>query len=180
MKGRVKQWGTIWTKKCRKRFWKKEMEDLLRLLKEQDYKDFDNSKLLRDATKQFGHLSESHFILKPSEYTLIRDYLLSYLCINNASRAGAIAAYMKRSEVKNPFRQSEKKMTFTVLDHKTLGPAGPAILCMSLSTYRNLAIFSEKIRPFIYCLPEYRDYIFITTKGTMMESSQVTNQFNFF
>ena len=155
------------------------MEDLPRLLKGQDYKDFDNSKLVRDATKLFGRLSESHFILKPSEYTLIRDYLLSYLCINNASRTGAIA-YMKRSEVKNPFRQSEKTMTVTVLDHKTLGPAGPAPLCMSLSTYRNLAIFSEKVRPSVYCLPEYRDYVFITTKGTMMESSQVTDQFNSF
>ena len=151
MKGRVKQWATIWTKKCRKRFWQKEMEDLPRLLKEQDYKDFDNSKLLRDATKLFGCLSESHFILKPSEYTLIRDYLLSYLCINNASRTGAIA-YMKRSEVKNPFRQSEETMTFTVLDHKTSGPAGPAPLCISLSTYRNLAIFLKRLdHPSIVC-----------------------------
>ena len=42
----------------------------------------------------------------------------------------------------------------------------------------NLAIFSEKFRPSVYCLPEYRDFAFITTKGTMMESSQVTDQFN--
>ena len=126
------------------------MEDLPRLLKGQDYKDFDNSKLVQDATKLFGRLSESHFIIKPSEYTFIRDYLLSYLCMMYAiiplyaSRTGAIA-YMKRSEVKNPFRQSEKTMTVTVLDHKTLGPAGPAPLCMSLSTYRNLGVGGTSI-----------------------------------
>ena len=112
-----------------------------------------------------------------SEYVLVRDYLLSYLCLNNAQRTGAIE-WMLLTDVGKGYEKNGS-MAVNVLWHKKVRTAGPAILSMTHRVYNNLGIFLEKVRPQIALPPGHKQYAFVSwDEGKRLSSSRVTEQFN--
>ena len=58
-----------------------------------------------------------------NQYTLIRDFLLKEISINNANRSGALAN-MNLTEFQNSMKH-EKKLVILVRKHKTGAKHGP-------------------------------------------------------
>ena len=81
-----------WRKSCRKlvkdRFWEKRMDDMANLKTPQQIKVFDVSSVARTAVKTLGDFQDLPSGTMPSqpEYTVVRDYILTLICINNGSR----------------------------------------------------------------------------------------------
>ena len=170
-------WMKVYGRKCEIRFWKKQQEDLLKLIKPHEVRAFDQSKPIIKAEKMFGRLQTCTFQLSMSEYVLVRDYLLSYLCLNNAQRTGAIE-WMLLTDVGKGYEKNGS-MAVNVLWHKTVRTAGPAILSMTHKVYNNLGIFLEKVRPQIASPPGHKQYAFVSwDEGKRLSSSRVTEQFN--
>ena len=86
------QWLKVYQKKCDNRRWENKLEDLPKLLTPGDYRKFDTSYIVRKAVKLFNNLTVRSQKLKAREVTLMRDYLISYLCMDNGSRTGAIVS----------------------------------------------------------------------------------------
>ena len=86
-----------WRKSCHKlvkdRFWQKRIDDMVNLKTPQQIKEFDVSSVARTAVKTLGDFQDLPSGTMPSqpEYTVVRDYLLTLICINNGSRSGALA-----------------------------------------------------------------------------------------
>ena len=112
----------------------------------QQVKDFDVSTVARTAVKTLADFQNLPSGTMPSqiEYTLVRDYLLTLLCINNASRSGALA-----NMTLGEFRKSQEEdgcFVIKVKKHKTLMTHGPAKLVLSSSLHQWMNIFISKFR----------------------------------
>ena len=79
-----------------------------------------------------------------AEYTLVRDYLLSLLCINNGSCAGVLSN-MTVSKF-NRAKQEDSCFVVQVKKHKTFTAHGPASVVMTPSVYQWMLIFICKFR----------------------------------
>ena len=180
LKASMLQWLKVYQKKCDNRRWEKKLEDLPKLLTPDDYRKFDTSYIVRKAVKLFNNLAVRSKKLKAREVTLMRDYLISYLCMDNGSRTGAIASM--RLEDVDRAEERNGSMNIAVIDHKTLHGSGPVFLGMSKTNYRYLALFTEKVRPRLYSQPKAEEYLFISIEGkhqgAQMTSSNCTEQFH--
>ena len=83
-------------------------------------------------------LKKCHVIGAPKmqEFTNARDYILMYLCIDNASRTGAIANMTIR-EFQSAILQGDS-YRIMVLEHKTLATAGPACIVVQIELMEEL------------------------------------------
>ena len=91
-KEKMARWSSSLRKGCSKRHWEKMEEDLHSLISPEHIGEFERSKAARDAICLIGQLSGAHsVVLSQSQYTLIRDFLLVEISIDNANRAGALA-----------------------------------------------------------------------------------------
>ena len=86
LSAQVKLWNKSIQKLVKSRFWEKRMDDLSSLRKPEQIKEFDLSTVAREAVKVLGKFQEKSSVDAPSnaEYTLVRDYLLTLLCITMA------------------------------------------------------------------------------------------------
>ena len=92
LKASILQWLKVYQKKCNNQRWKKKLEDLPKLLTPDDYQKFETSCIVRKAVKLFNNLTVRSQKLKAREVTLMQNYLMLYLCMDNGSRTGAIAS----------------------------------------------------------------------------------------
>lgn len=79
-----------------------------------------------------------------ADYTLLRDYLISQIMIDNANRAGVVA-YMTVQEFQRARPQDDRHVV-RVLKHKTVNTHGPAQIVLTNHLYKHLKIFFEKMR----------------------------------
>ena len=79
-----------WMKIYGIRFSQKQQEDLLRLIKPHEIRTLNQSRPILKAEKMLGKFKTCTFQLSMSKYVLVRDYLLSYLCLNNAQITSTI------------------------------------------------------------------------------------------
>ena len=135
---------------------------------------------LREASKMFSRLSTSSFRVDERDFTNMQDYLLSHLCMQNASRTGAICN-MKIHEAKKSKRIGNT-MSVLVLDHKTLTEgAGPATLNLDPQVYKQLEIFIASVRPTVQSPSNHQMFVFVTgDEGKKLNTSQVSEQFSSF
>ena len=93
MSVQMTQWSKSYRKLVRDRFWEKRMEDLSKLRSPEQIQKFESSELARKAVSALGRFQAApeEILATQSEYTLVRDYLLNLICINNGSRSGALA-----------------------------------------------------------------------------------------
>ena len=122
------------------------MEDLTKLRLPQQIQEFELSELARKAVSTLGPFQEGpeDVVASQGEYTLVRDYLLTLICINNGSRSGALAnmsiGVFKNTQVVNDC------FVVKVKKHKKFTTHGPANLVLSATLYNWKKIFITKFR----------------------------------
>ena len=173
LKEKVGRWSSSLRKGCSKRHWEKMEEDLHSLISPEQIGEFERSKAARDAICLIGQLSGAHsVVLSQSQYTLIRDFLLVEISIDNANRAGALAN-MKVGEYKRATKHDEEYVVL-VTDHKTLQTHGPARVVLSSRLHSWMDIFLAEVRSKVPGVTGSLDKsLFLTWNGESMESSQI-------
>ncbi|PFX25826.1 hypothetical protein AWC38_SpisGene9516 [Stylophora pistillata] len=122
---KVTRWPTSLRKGCSKRHWEKMEVDLHALISPEEIEKFQRSQDARDTICLLGQLAGARSVeISQSQYTLIQDFFLVKISIDNPNRAGALAN-MKLGELNRASKQDEENVVF-VKDHKTLSTHGPA------------------------------------------------------
>ena len=100
------------------------------LITPEQVRQFEVSDLARKAVKLLEEYQEATgvFVLNQPDYIMVRDYLLTVLCINNGCRSGTLAnmtlqEFQSASEENGSFLVKVKK-------HKTLPPMALLTLCL--------------------------------------------------
>ena len=181
-KEQVHEWMSSYNKPIARRMWEKKAEDIDRLITPEQIRAFDVSEPARTVVKlieKYSATPDENSHPSQSEYTIVRDFFLTTLCINNAARAGPLAN-LTIGEYRNA-RQEGEQYVARVLNHKTLESHGPASLVISTNLYTWLAIFIRKMRYSLQGVSSTaEDRVFVSWTGKAMTSSMVSAQINSF
>jgi site-specific recombinase XerD len=173
----VKLWARSFRKNSMNRFWEKRMEDISTMRTPEQVKTFDTSEVARAAITILGEYKGKEEEISPTQpdYTSVRDYLLTVLCINNGSRSGTLANMTLRE-----FRQATKEddcFIVRVKDHKTFTTHGPVSVIFTASLYSYTQIFIEKLRNHLEGVSTDGDSaVFLSVTLKKMTSSHVGSQ----
>ena len=174
LREKLKRWSTSYKRESTRRRWEK-MEDVSALITPEHIHAFEQSTAARDAIILLGQLCGAHAIeITQAKYTLVRDYLLAQIMIDNANRAGVVA-YMTIQEYERA-KIHDDHYVVRVLKHKTVNTHGPAQLVLTKHLYSYLGVFIKEMRtqlPNMHsgtCSPP----VFLSWSGNSMESSQMT------
>lgn len=168
------QWCKSFHKLVKDRFWEKRVDDMARLKTPEQVKEFDSSDVARTAVKTLAHYQDCQAGKFPTqtEYTIVRDYLLTTLCINNGSRSGALSN-MTLGEFRQGFDQ-DGCYVVQVKKHKTFTCHGPVHLVLSLSLHQWMKIFIAKFRNVVASeSSEDSAPVFLTWSNRKMRASQI-------
>lgn len=113
-------------------------------------REFQQSQATRDAVILLGKLSGAHSMeIMQAMYTLVRDYLIAQIMIDNANRAGVVA-FMTVKEFQRA-RMEDDCYVVEVLHHKTVDTHGPAQVALTVRLYNCLDIFLKELRAKLPC-----------------------------
>ena len=127
LKENVARWSTSFRRSSAKRHWEKMEEDLNALISPEQ---FERSKAARDAICPLGKLTGAQNMdISQSQYTLLRDFLIVEIAIDNANRSGALAN-MKMGEFKKMKTEGDDSVIL-VKGHKTMSTHGLARIVWS-------------------------------------------------
>lgn len=172
LKEKVSRCSSSFAKSCSKRHWHKMETDRQLLITPKQIKEFERSKAARDAVCLLGQLSGAHATtISQSQYTLIRDFLLLQITVDNASRAEALAN-MKLSELKSVHKQGDE-FVVSIKDHKTIVTHGPARIVLSAKLHSWMQIFVAKVRPAACKSSDNDKCVFLSWTGEPLASSQI-------
>ena len=169
-------WISVYRKKQKKSRWQNDLRQLPQLFTLDDLHKLDLSEVVTYAKSVLGKA----FLMFPTmqAFATARNYLLMYLCLDNASRTGAIAN-MTLGEF-NASSLKKESYRIIVLDYKTLETAGSACIVAQAELMRefegNLALRNRLtgVRTLL------TDPVFISWTGSKMLSSMVSAQSNSF
>lgn len=106
-------------------------------------------------------------------YTLVRDYLIAQIMIDNANRAGVVA-FMTVKEFQRA-KMEDDCYVVEVLHHKTVDTHGPAQVVLTVRLYNCLDIFLKELRAKLQCSQtDVNMPMFLSWLGKNLQSSQVT------
>lgn len=102
---------------------------------------FEASNIARSAIEIMGEYEdyEGQLPLNQPEYTVVRDYLLTVLCINNGSRSGTLTN--TTLDEFNNVEEEDGCFVPKVKNHKTFTTHGPVHLVFSPTLYKYVQIF---------------------------------------
>ena len=112
-----------------------------------------------------------------SQFTLVRDFIITELVINNAQRSGVPASITLQDfmNAKRVDGEAGSNFMVAVTHHKTSSVYGPANICLSNSLYNWTRIYLDEVRSQVRGASEDgAAKLFITWNGADMTSSQVT------
>lgn len=175
----VTNWLAVYQKKSNLRKWETKMTQLGQLITANDMKLLDASEPAQRCRRICSELKAS--TSKPSlkDFCLLRDYIITNLCLDNASRTGALSN-MTLGEFENS-SPHESGTQVRVLMHKTVATSGPAILCFTASLKEatdSYVYYCRNKLEGIGCEPH--DAVFVSWCGNKMSSSMITSQLNSF
>lgn len=172
LRDKVSRWSSSFRQNCAKRHWEKMEEDFHALITPDQIKQFETSKAARDVVCLLGQLSSAHNIqITHAQYTLIRDFLLVEISIDNANRAGALSN-MTVAEYDRMAKESDEFVVL-VKNHKTVSTHGPARIVFSPKLKSWMDVFLREVRlKFTPSNTGPDKCIFITSSGEPMVSSQ--------
>jgi len=145
LREKLKNWSASYKRETTRRRWEKMEEDVSALITPDKVNDFGRSQAVRDAVIILGELSGAHHAeITQAKYTLVRDYLIAQIMIDNANRAGVVA-YMTVQEFQRA-RSEDDRHVVHVLQHKTVDTHGPAQIVLTNHLYNHLNIFLTEMR----------------------------------
>ena len=172
-------WISLFRKKQTKNRWKKDLKQLTQLFKAEEIQQLDSSDLVKYCQKTF---QEMRSVQKPPtlrQFSNARNYILMYLCLDNASRTGALA-----NMTVGEFKQAQLKngsYRINVVDHKTIGTSGPACIVARYELFQEMLVYFERMRNTLDGMRSLKsDPVFVSWSGKKMSSSMVTAQINSF
>ena len=181
-KEQVLEWMSSYNAPIAQRRWEKQLEDLEKLVTPKDIQEFDKSALARSAISTLGQcmgMSRENIQPTQAEYCLVRDYLLTTICINNACRSGPLSS-MTLGEFRKA-KDEGNQLVVDVLKHKTMKYHGPATVVLSSSIHKWLLAFVSFMRHRLTGVTrENEDRVFISWSAKDMTSSMITAQINSF
>ena len=175
LREKLRNWSASYKRDTTRRRWEKMEEDLSTLITPDKINAFDRSQAVRDAIILLGKLSGPHNIeLTQAQYTLVRDYLIAQIMIDNANRAGVVV-YMTIQEFKRARREGDRHVV-RVLKHKTDYAYGPAQIVLTSHLYNHLKIFVKEMRSRLpFKGQDHGDAkLFLSWGGNEMQSSQMS------
>lgn len=170
-------WICVYRKKQKKSRWENDLRQLPQLFTAEDMKKLDASEVVKSSK---ATLKRAIIMRAPrmQEFTNARDYILMYLCLDNASRTGAIANMtIKQFGAATLDGDSHRIM---VIDHKTINTAGPACIVVQeelMKEFREYFLIRNKLAD---VGTRRGDPVFISWTGSKMNSSMVTAQISSF
>ena len=151
---KLRRWSYSYTKETMRRRWEKHEEDVSVLITPEKIKDCDASQASRDAVIILGELGGNTVVeMNQSKYTLVRDYLIAQIMIDNVNCAGVVSA-MTVKEFQRA-RVEDERYVVRVLKHKTVDTYGPprVVLTKFLCSYIN--VFIKQMRPLLHAALSY-------------------------
>ena len=147
--------------------------------KPEEIKEFDNSQIIIMATRTLENSLMVHgFKINTQHFCLVRDYLLTSLILDNASRPGAIGN-MTLHEFSRAKRQNHGYVV-SVKRHKT-GYKGPANIACSKKVFTQLTNYLNGFRSKLEGIGlAPNEKVFVSWNGGAMTSSLITMQMGSF
>ena len=168
-------WISVYRKLAKGDKCKKDMGQLEQLLTSADFLKLDKSEYQKKC--KFILTGYSKTRRKMLEFTRARDYLLMQMCIDNASRTGALVN-ITLGEFGNA-KYTGESYVVSVFNHKTVGARGPADIVLTPSLYKEANIYGLNFRNELEGVGlEKENPFFISYSGKKMSSSMVTAQLN--
>ena len=166
----VKNWSSSYKNKVKTRKYERQVEDLVNLLKQEDYQKFFNSELVEEARDLLNVAKATRKSPGSKQVTLCRDYLTSTLILRNGTRPGTVRNMTLR-EFQADIKSIHGNWQVSVKDHKTKYK-GPAVLTFSNFEYEECSIYIARIRNRLAGI----DYsstapVFVSWNGRKMSSS---------
>ena len=169
-------WITVYRQKQKQETWKNELKQLEEMITTADITKFDQSDHVKECKKSL----QSFCKLSIGKYTSVRDYIMISICLDNASRTGAIAN-MTLGEFKRAVQGKENIASVRVLNHKTVDTSGPAVLSFSKKLFEEANTFLTHFRNKLEGIDTKDDAnFFVSWNGNAMSSSMVTMQLHSF
>ena len=135
----MENWLTVYRRKSKKDRWQKDLDEFNNLLESKDFIALGNSKLVTYCKKVLIDLKSSDQTPTFKQFTSVRDYLMIYLCIDNASRTGAVANMTCREFFKARFQNNTYQVAVCI--PKTVGTSGPENTVFSPILHREACIY---------------------------------------
>ena len=176
----IKKWRRNLQRKIEERSTEKQLNDLQRLPSHEEMTIFDKSNAVSSAKQLLSMAAcKPNNNITRKEYCSMRDYLISTLIMDNASRSGAIANMTLR-EYRQVSVSKDDGHLINVKKHKT-GYKGPAILTMDNNIFKQLKIYVENVRNKLNGVNMHPDEtVFVSWAGKRMDSSMVTGRLSSF
>ena len=170
-------WIGVYRKKQKKSRWENDLRQLAQLFTVDDMKKLDNSKVVSFA-KSVLSKATIMVVQTMQEFSTARDYVLMYLCLDNASRPGALAN-MTLSEFEGAVLR-DGSYRIMVLNHKTLETSGPACIVVRAELMKEFHGYICLRNKLTGVGIRKADPVFIAWTGSKMSSSMVSAQINSF
>lgn len=170
---RLKRWSNSYKKVCNRRQWEKKEEDLERIVTPAIVNEFERSKAARDAIIFLGKLSGAHNVeVGQRDFTLVRDFLMAEVSIDNANRAGVLANMTVEEFRKAKSTKDGESVVVKVMKHKTSDTKGPANVVLSTKLHGWMKVYMDECRSQVVnnaqCL-----HVFLSWNGHRLESCQI-------
>lgn len=168
---KVKRWSSSYKRSGQKRMWERSEEDRLELITPEKIEAFEKSSTARDAIILLGKLSSAHNVqITQSQYTLLHNFLLVQISIDNANRAGVLSNMTLREFD----RASVEEFLISVMDHKTFHIHGPAQVVLTSALHNWMKIFVQEVRSKVPGVgTEGHLPVFPSFNGTKLQSSKI-------
>ena len=174
LREKLKRWSYSYTKETMRRRWEKHEEHVSLLITPEKTKEFDASQASRNAVFILGELGGNTVVeMNPSKYTLVRDYLIAHMMIDNANHAGVVSS-MTVEEFQRA-RVEDERYVVRILKHKTVDSHGPARAVLTKLLYSYINVFIKQMRPRLpVALSDVKQALFLSWLGNQIESNQMT------
>ncbi|XP_068689985.1 uncharacterized protein [Montipora foliosa] len=173
LREKMRRWSTSYKRSSLKRKWERREEDRVEAITAEKIEAFEKSQISRDAIILLGKLSGKHSVdIAQQQYTLLRDFLLIQISIDNANRAGVLANMTLR-EFKRGYKEGDR-FVINVMNHKTFHVHGPALIVLTSNLYNWMSIFVQEVRSKVPGVGAGEDQpLFPSFNGTKLQSSQI-------
>ena len=175
LREKLMRWSSSYKRENTRPRREKTEEDRSALITPHKIREFERNQAATEAIILLGQLCEAHTIqITQEKYTLVRDYLIVQIMIDNANRAGVVTCVTVQ-EFERATLEADRYVV-RVLCHKTLYSHGAAQMVLKSHLYNYVKVFMKEMRsqlPNVNLLDK-KTAMFLSWGGKPMESSQMT------